>query len=119
MAVRVLVVDDEQDFLDSIVMRLELRSIEVDGVGTGVAALDFGAVFNRYESGRDPGASFVTPGAWDSRTLTGVLGVNVLLGPILLRVHFGHPYDIDGLETPAMKYGDDWVTNITLRYFFW
>jgi DNA-binding response OmpR family regulator len=40
MAVRVLVVDDEQDFLDSIVMRLELRSIEVDGVGTGVAALE-------------------------------------------------------------------------------
>jgi hypothetical protein len=85
----------------------------------GVAALDFGAVFNRYESGRDPGASFVTPGAWDSRTLTGVLGVNVLLGPILMRVHFGHPFDIDGLETPALLLGDDWVTNITLRYFFW
>jgi two-component system, OmpR family, response regulator len=40
MAVRVLVVDDEQDFLESIVMRLELRSIEVAGVGTGVAALE-------------------------------------------------------------------------------
>jgi len=39
MAVRVLVVDDEQDFLDSIVKRLELRGIEVDGVGTGAAAL--------------------------------------------------------------------------------
>ena len=40
MAVRVLVVDDEQDFLDSIVKRLELRGIEVDGVGTGAAALE-------------------------------------------------------------------------------
>jgi hypothetical protein len=85
----------------------------------GVAALDFGAVFNRYESGRDPATSSVTPGAWDSRTLTGVLGVNVLLGPILLRVHFGHPYDIDGLVTPALYFGEDWVTHITLRYFFW
>jgi hypothetical protein len=85
----------------------------------GVAALDFGAVFNQYETGREPGTTFNTLGAWDSRTLTGVLGVNVLLGPILLRVHFGHPYDIDGLATPAIIYGDDWVTNITLRYFFW
>jgi DNA-binding response OmpR family regulator len=40
MAVQVLVVDDEQDFLDSIVKRLELRGIEVDGVGTGAAALE-------------------------------------------------------------------------------
>jgi hypothetical protein len=57
-------------------------------------------------------------GAWDSRTLTGVLGFNVLFGPLLLRVHFGHPIDIGGLETPALRAGDDWVTNITLRYFF-
>jgi hypothetical protein len=34
---------------------------------------------------------------------TGVLGVNVLFGPLLLRVHFGHPFDIGGLETPALR----------------
>jgi Tol biopolymer transport system component len=92
----------------------------------GVAALDFGGVFNKLESRK--GYRCPTPdtcgdyllelGAWDSRTLTGVLGVNVLFGPLLLRVHFGHPFDIGGQETPAMRAGTDWVTNVTLRYFF-
>jgi hypothetical protein len=104
----------------------------------GVAALDFGGIFNRYDTrsygtSPDPTTGIcavghtttrapdecVDVGAWDSRTLTGVLGVNVLLGPILLRVHFGHPYDIKGLRTPAIQFHDHWVTNITLRYFFW
>ena len=47
-----------------------------------------------------------------------MLGVNVLFGPLLLRVHFGHPFDVGGLETEAMKANAHWVTNITLRYFF-
>jgi two-component system OmpR family response regulator len=41
MAVRLLVVDDEEDFLRSIVMRIELRGIEVHGVTNGAAALDY------------------------------------------------------------------------------
>jgi hypothetical protein len=86
----------------------------------GVAAVDFGGVFDRWTSVASPTG---TPrrrdlGAWDSRTLTGVLGFNVLFGPLLLRVHFGHPYDIGGLETPAMRQHTGWVTNVTLRYFF-
>jgi hypothetical protein len=87
----------------------------------GVAALDFGGVFNRWDSRREDlgGQQVITePGAWDSRTLTGVLGLNVLFGPLLLRVHFGHPFDIGGQPTPAQLDGDSWVTNITLRYFF-
>jgi hypothetical protein len=92
----------------------------------GIAALDFGGVFNRFDSGGSGGAA-PTPtdvvfrndlGAWDSRTLTGVLGVNVLFGPLLLRVHFGHPFDIGGLQTPALRDNANWVTHITLRYFF-
>ena len=95
----------------------------------GVAALDFGGVFDNWSR-----ASFRTDGArvdpraidarpidlspWDVRTLTGVLGVNVLFGPLLLRVHFGHPFDIGGIVTPAQRNGSSWVTNITLRYFF-
>ncbi len=92
----------------------------------GVAALDFGGVFNRLESRRDEfGAivknvdgSIAEPGAWDARTLTGVLGVNVLFGPLLLRVHFGRPFDIGGQKTPAIVDHVHWVTNVTLRYFF-
>jgi hypothetical protein len=99
----------------------------------GVAALDFGSVFDRVRTVPDPRplaldddrcrrttgtAQCIEPGAWDSRTLTAVLGVNVLFGPLLLRVHFGRPIDIGGLETPAIRDGVSWVTNITLRYFF-
>jgi two-component system OmpR family response regulator len=40
MTARVLIVDDEADFLESIVKRLELRGIAVDGVGDGAAALE-------------------------------------------------------------------------------
>lgn len=84
----------------------------------GVAALDFGGVFNRFESRRDVNGALLQAGAWDSRTLTGVLGFNVLFGPLLLRVHFGHPFRIGGIETPALANHDSWVTNVTLRYFF-
>lgn len=41
MAMRLLVVDDEEDFLRSIVMRIELRGIEVHGVTSGTAALEY------------------------------------------------------------------------------
>ena len=84
----------------------------------GVMALDFGGVFNRFEDRADARGRVVEPGAWASRTLTGVLGVNVLFGPLLLRVHFGHPFDIGGLKTPALLDHSHWVTNVTLRYFF-
>lgn len=85
-----------------------------------VAALDFGAVFNRWTTRADPSGIVrrTDLGAWDARTLTGVLGFNVLFGPLLLRVHFGHPFDIGGFPTPALVEGDSWVTNVTLRYFF-
>jgi hypothetical protein len=80
----------------------------------GVAALDFGGVFDEW--GRSSASG--NRDAWDHRTLTGVLGANVLFGPLLLRVHFGHPFRIGGIETQAMIDGTRWVTNVTLRYFF-
>jgi DNA-binding NtrC family response regulator len=41
MGIRILVVDDEEDFLESIVMRIELRGYRVHGVASGTAALEF------------------------------------------------------------------------------
>ena len=83
----------------------------------GVAAIDFGGVSNTLQSRPLP-SGLVQPGLWASRTLTGVLGINMLFGPLLLRVHFGHPWDIGGIRTPALIQNTHWVTNITLRYFF-
>ena len=90
----------------------------------GVAAVDFGGVYDTWKTHPtldDQGNRVIRRidlGAWDARTLTGVLGVNVLFGPLLLRVHFGHPWDIGGYQTPAMAAGTRGVTNVTLRYFF-
>jgi hypothetical protein len=33
-------------------------------------------------------------------------------------VHFGHPFDIGGEQTPAMLSGTRWVTNVSLRLLF-
>jgi len=33
-------------------------------------------------------------------------------------VHFGYPYRIGGVVTPALEGGASWVTNITLRWAF-
>jgi DNA-binding response OmpR family regulator len=41
MAIRVLVVDDEEDFLVPMVMRLKLRGLEAHGAGSGDEALEF------------------------------------------------------------------------------
>ncbi|BDG02526.1 TolB-like translocation protein [Anaeromyxobacter oryzae] len=107
------IVNAELQFpLDTLIRLLIFDYIE------GVAAFDFGGVFNKFGTERDVNRVIVQPGAWESRTLTGVLGFNVLFGPLLLRVHFGHPFDIGGLKTPALLNHDRWVTNITLRYFF-
>jgi len=83
----------------------------------GVAALDFGSVFDTVDDRRLADGT-VRYGLWGGRTLTGVLGINMLLGPLLLRLHWGHPFDIGGLPTPALLAGDKWVTNFTIRYFF-
>lgn len=87
----------------------------------GVAGLDFGGVFDHFESQAVPPGTPIgraEAGAWDARTLTGVLGANFILGPLVLRLHFGHPYDIGGLETPALARHATWVTNFSLRYSF-
>jgi hypothetical protein len=110
--------------LDAIVRFLFFDHLEA------VAAFDFGGVFNQFDDKvactaplEPPNAPAICasqpqPGAWSSRTLTGVLGVNALLGPLLLRLHFGHPFDIGGQTTPALRDGSRWVTNFTLRWFF-
>jgi len=41
MPIHVLVIDDEEDFLNSLVMRIELRGFNVHGVLSGAEAIEF------------------------------------------------------------------------------
>lgn len=63
-----------------------------------VAGADFGSIF------------FEPDGAWDRRAAAGVLGANVILGPMFtLRLHFARPVDIGtGVTT------DGWITHFTI-----
>jgi hypothetical protein len=85
---------------------------------TGIVGVDFGGVFNDWNTHNSGTGNVIETGAWASRTLTGVLGFNLAFGPLLFRVHFGHPFDIGGVKTPALLSHTEWVTNITLRYLF-
>jgi len=85
---------------------------------TGVMGLDFGGVFTAWDGRRDASGTLVEPGAWGARTLTGVLGLDLAVGPILFRLDFGHPFDVGGVRTPALASHEQWVTNLTLRYLF-
>ncbi|MFY2557568.1 tolB protein precursor protein [Corallococcus terminator] len=64
-----------------------------------IAAMDVGGV------GNDAGD------LWDHRVLNAVVGVNLALGPLLLRLHFGRPLDIGA---KAGKPDSGWVTNFSL-----
>ncbi|MBU8895020.1 tolB protein precursor protein [Corallococcus sp. H22C18031201] len=48
---------------------------------------------------------------WDHRVLNAVVGFNVSLGPLLLRLHFARPFDI---KAAAGKPDPGWVTNFSL-----
>jgi len=85
---------------------------------SGIAGVDFGGVFSSWHGRRDATGVLLDPGAWGSRTLTGVLGVELTLGPILFQLDFGYPFHMHGVETPALAEHHQWVTNVTLRYLF-
>ncbi|WP_342380827.1 tolB protein precursor protein [Myxococcus stipitatus] len=64
-----------------------------------VAGIDVGGVGN---SSRD---------LWNHRVLDAAVGVNVALGPLLMRLHFARPLDIGA---KAGKPDSGWVTNFSL-----
>ncbi len=67
----------------------------------GIIGLDFGGVGNTAR------------GMWDKRVLDFALGVNVMLGPMMLRLHFARPL---GVGSPFGKPDPDWVTNFSLGF---
>lgn len=77
----------------------------------GIAGVDAGSVFDRYDQ------------AEGQSTAATVLGVNMQLAIFDLRLHFARPFDIGGL-VPGETRGEDgrvivpdgWVTNFSIRY---
>jgi hypothetical protein len=65
----------------------------------GVAGVDFGGVGGSARQ------------MWDRRVLDAAVGVNVGLGPLLLRLHFAYPFDI---RAPAGRPADKWVTQFSI-----
>lgn len=78
--------------LDAIVRVAFVSNLE------GVAGIDAGATGNRFDQ------------MWDRRVLDAVLGTNIILGPIVFRIHFAHPFDV-GAPLPTEQ---NWIANISL-----
>lgn len=68
----------------------------------GIVGLDFGGVAAQPTE------------LWDARALALVLGMNIGLGPLEVRVHFARAFDIN----PAQRLGPEWMPNISLRYAY-
>jgi hypothetical protein len=69
----------------------------------GVIGADFGAAGVDWDA------------VWEHRVLDGVVGANVVLGGLMLRLHFAKPIDVDA---PLPNAGD-WVTNLSLTWLYY
>jgi hypothetical protein len=68
----------------------------------------------KFVAGFDLGGVAASPGTlWDERTLAGVLGVNLGLGPFEIRIQFADPIDLGNHLLPP-----GWVPNISLQYVY-
>ena len=102
MSIRLLVVDDEVDFLESIVMRIKLRGIESHGVTSGDAALEYLAA--------NPGSIDIVlldikmPGMDGLETLRQIKTSNPSVEVIVVTGHGSQEYNRLGRELGAFDY---------------
>lgn len=69
----------------------------------GIVAVDFGGVADEVRR------------ILDRRVFDFVLGVNFILGPLVLRVHFAKPIDVSAATIPN---DGNWVTNVSLGWLY-
>jgi hypothetical protein len=82
--------------VDAVLRTAVLSSIE------GVAGIDVG------------GVSTSVAGLWDERVLDVAVGANMILGPLVFRVHFARPLDV-GAPLPTGS-RPQWVPNLSMRW---
>jgi hypothetical protein len=84
--------------LDAIIRLAFVSNLEA------VAAIDAGGIGDSPED------------IWDRRVLDGVIGGNVIFGPLVLRLHFARPFDVGApLPTGAEP---RWVPNVSLDWLY-
>lgn len=97
----ILVVDDEEDFLETIVNRLKRRKLNVDGVNTGEAAIE------KINKGNYDVVllDIKIPGGMDGiETLNAIKKINPLIEIILLTGHASLETSIEGIKLGAFDY---------------
>lgn len=67
----------------------------------GIVGLDVGAVDDDIED------------LWDKRVVDVAVGGNIILGSLVLRLHWAHPLDVGA---PVPEYPSAWVPNVSLTY---
>ncbi len=99
-ALKVLFVDDEVDFLETLMKRMKKRGVDVVGVGSGEQALDY--------LNKQPADVVVLdvrmPGIDGIQTLRGIKRIDPLMEVIMLTGHASIEVAIEGMELGAFDY---------------
>jgi DNA-binding NtrC family response regulator len=99
-AIKVLVVDDEIDFLETLMKRMKKRGVDVAGVGSGEEALDY--------LNRQPADVVVLdvrmPGIGGINALREIKKIDPLMEVIMLTGHASIEAAIEGMESGAFDY---------------
>ena len=99
-AMKVLFVDDEIDFLETLMKRMKKRGVDVAGVGSGEKALDY--------LNKQPVDVVVLdvrmPGIGGINTLREIKKIDPLMEVIMLTGHASIEAAIDGMELGAFDY---------------
>jgi DNA-binding NtrC family response regulator len=99
-ALKVLFVDDEVDFLETLMKRMKKRGVDVAGVGSGEQALDY-----LYNQPVDVVVLDVRmPGIGGINTLRETKKIDPLMEVIMLTGHASIEAAIDGMELGAFDY---------------
>lgn len=99
-AIRVLLVDDEAEFLETLVKRLKKRRVDVQGVRSGEEALEF----IRTQPVDVVVLDVKMPGMDGIQTLKAIKSMNPLVEVIMLTGHASVEVAIQGMELGAFDY---------------
>ena len=99
-ALKVLFVDDEIDFLETLMKRMKKRGIEVAGVGNGEQALDY----LNQKSVDVVVLDVRMPGIDGIQTLREIKRIDPLMEVIMLTGHSSIEVAIEGMELGAFDY---------------